>query len=77
LHQSSPYPLETAGELGWRQVLFPTNNKGDAQPGDRRIEYLGSVVEGPLAFDAHLPLAAVFLELLGLKPAVSRRAQAD
>jgi hypothetical protein len=41
LHQSSPHPLETADELGLRQVL---RHIGDAQSGERRIEHLGSVV---------------------------------
>ncbi len=69
------HPLEAAlGEMRLRQIL---RHIGEAESGERRIEHLGSAVEDELAFDAHLELAAILLELPGVEPAMGGQAQID
>jgi hypothetical protein len=57
-----------------RQVL---RHIGQAESGQRRIEYLGSAVEDELPINSHLQFVVVLLELPGVQPAIGRQAQID
>jgi hypothetical protein len=55
----------SCGHMRLRQVL---RHIGQAETGQRGIEYLSSAVEDELAFNAHPQFAAAFFELPRVQP---------